>query len=144
MPGAQDMSMIEINKNPSARELRFFGILFTLFFALIGGLLWWRYDAPTTALVLWIAAGAVLIGYSAVPSMRRPAYLGWMYAAYPIGWIVSHLILLIVYYLVLSPVGLLNRLFRRDPMQRRWDPTAATYWKPHRPASGPERYFRQY
>ena len=43
-------------------------------------------------------------------------FLGWMYAAFPIGWTISHLLLLAVYYFVLTPVGLALRLTGRDPV----------------------------
>ena len=67
-----------------------------------------------------------------------------MYAVYPIGWTVSHLALAVVYYLVVTPIGLLMRLFGRDPMRRKFDPSATTYWQPHESPDEPERYFRQF
>ena len=93
------MALIEINKDPSRRELNWFGLVFALFFGLVGALVCWKFDARTTAAVIWITAGAVTVMYYVVPPIRRPVYLGWLFAAYPIGWVVSHLLMAIIYYL---------------------------------------------
>jgi hypothetical protein len=71
-------------------------------------------------------------------------YIGWMYLAFPIGWTVSHVLLAVTYYLVLTPIGLIMRAVGRDPMRRRLDPEAKSYWIEHRPDRDPSRYFRQY
>jgi hypothetical protein len=80
----------------------------------------------------------------AVPSFLRYVYVGMAYLAFPIGWVVSHLVLAAVYYLVLTPVGLLLRGFRYDPMNRRFDPHAESYWTPRESADDVQRHFRQF
>ncbi len=138
------MSVISINKTPSKRDLAWFGLTFLSFFGLIGLVVWWRAGSLRAAVILWAAAGAVTAVYYAVPPCRRAIYLGWMYAAFPIGWIISHLVLATVYYLVLTPTGLLMRLFGRDPMHRKFAPQATTYWIPVKPEPDKRRYFRQF
>lgn len=138
------MAFIEINKNPSRRELNWFGILLPLFFALIGAVCWWRAWSETAASVLWmIAAGAGAV-YWLAPPLRRTIYLGWMYAALPMGWMVSHALLAMIYYLVFTPIGLVMRCVGYDPMHRRIDRAATSYWieRPAAPNAG--RYFRQF
>ena len=68
--------------------------------------------------------------YYAIPNVRRLLYLGWMRVFYPIGWVVSHLLLAIVYYLVLTPIGLVMRLFGGDPMHRGFDRSAKLLVRP--------------
>jgi hypothetical protein len=87
-----------------------------------------------------IGAAAVL----ASPAFGKALYVGWMYAALPMGWTVSHIILGVIFYLVFAPMGLVMRLFGRDAMHRRLDRAAATYWIEHNPAGKPSRYFRQF
>ena len=82
--------------------------------------------------------------YYAIRPFRRPIYLGWMYAVFPIGWVISHTVLALTYYLVLTPIGLLMRGLGRDPMERRFDRDGETYWTPHEPSEDPARYFRQF
>jgi len=49
-----------------------------------------------------------------------------------------------VYYGVLTPIALLLRLRGHDPMRRRFDPDAKTYWQPHKPPTDRSRYFKRY
>jgi len=138
------MAMIEINKKPSRRELNWFGALFASCFGLFAGLIWWRFDAPRVAQVIWVGAAAITVVYYSVPPLRRLLYIGWMYAVFPLGWTVSHLILVIVYYVVVTPTGLIMRLFGHDALQRRVDNESQSYWLEHRPGGDPARYFRQF
>ena len=50
----------------------------------------------------------------------------------------------IVFYVVLTPVGLIFRAIGRDPLHRRFEPTASTYWVPREPARDAQRYYRQF
>ncbi len=138
------MALIALNKNPSRRELLVFGALFALFFGLIGGLIWWRFQAPTVAYVLWSVAAFITILFYAVRPIRKPIYLGWIHLAFPIGWVISHVAMALIYYLVFTPIGLIMRLFGHDPMERRLNRDAETYWTPHQPSGDPARYFRQF
>ncbi len=138
------MALIELNKNPSRRELFIFGALFALFFGLIGGLIWWRFQAPTVAYVLWSVAAFITILFYAVRPIRKPIYLAWIHLAFPIGWVISHVAMALIYYLVFTPIGLIMRLLGRDPMERRFERGAETYWTPHQPSEDPARYFRQF
>ena len=66
-----------------------------------------------------------------------------MVAAFPIGWTVSHLLLGSIFYLVITPIGLLLRALGHDPMERKFDREAKTYWIEHERAET-ARYFRMY
>jgi len=138
------MAVIEINKNPSRRELLVFGLLLLIFAGIVGGLIWYKFGAPGIAQKVWIVGGVLVAAFYAIPPIRRPLYLGWMYAAFPIGFVVSHVILALIYYLVFTPIGLLLRLFGKDPMSRKIDREAASYWVEHDPHRDPARYFRQF
>ncbi len=138
------MAVIEINKNPSRKELAWFGLMFLAFFGLVGGVVWWRLQAHTVAYGLWGAAAVIVAAYYAVPSLQRPIYLGWLYAAFPIGWVVSHVVMGVIYYLVLTPFALVFRLIGRDALERRIDKGAKTYWVEHKTGADPQRYFKQF
>lgn len=140
------MALLEINWDPSRRELRqFAGIWFPAFFALIGGLICWNLGyLPTAVLVVWVVAGVVSVAGLINPSWIKPVFVLWMAAAFPIGWTVSHLLLGAIFYLVMTPVGMLMRLLGRDPMERRLDRSAKTYWVEHNPGGNVARYFKQF
>jgi hypothetical protein len=137
------MSLIEKNREPGVRELKWFGLLLGLFFLLIGALIGWQTGSRTAGIVLATIGLSLAAIYYAVPPLRRTIFLVWMALVYPIGWTISHLVLALTYYLVLTPIGLMLR-WVRDPMQRSFDASAATYWTEHDPASDPKRYFRQF
>ncbi len=138
------MSEIQVNRDLSERQLVLSGFLLALFVGLVGGLFHWQFGLPTTGLVIWCAGAVVVLAYFAVPRWRLPIYLGWVYTVFPIGWVVSHVILAIVFYVMFTLIGLLMRMFGRDPMRRRLDPEATTYWIDKPQAPGADQYFHQY
>ena len=136
--------MIEINWNPSRRELKqFAGIWFPAFFALVGALVLYHTGSPIVAAS--ISGSGVLLSVFGFffPPLVRPIFVAWMCAAYPIGWAVSHLLLAIVFFLVITPIGWGLRVLRRDPLEREFDRSASTYWIPHKQARDSKQYFRQ-
>ena len=139
------MALISINKNPGDRELRQFACIFLpLFCVVLGCLLYFKWNHPNEA---WIpgavAVVSALVGFI-VPRAIKPIFVGSMYVTFPIGWVMSHILLMGMFYLVLTPIGLLMRLFGYDPMQRKLDRAANTYWIPHKPNVNLKRYFKQY
>ena len=90
--------------------------------------------------VAFVIGGAGLLK----PAWIRPVYLVLTIAAWPVGWAMSFVLLGIIYYLVVTPLGLLLRLFGHDPLTRRFEGTAKSYWVERPVASGFDRYFRQF
>jgi len=139
------MSIIRINRNPSARQLNQFGLIWLGFMAFFGAVAWFKLAAPAAAVALWAAAVVVPVIGWALPSFMRLVFLGMSYAAWPIGFVVSHVILALVYYLVMTPIGVLMRLFGYDPMTRRGDRAGESRWVERAESErGPESYFRQF
>lgn len=137
------MSLLRLNTTPSCRDLRVFSALWLLFLG-VAGVMAWRRGATEIAEALWAVAAAGGATGLIFPGAMRYVYLASVYAAFPIGWAMSHLILGAVYYLVLTPMGLIMRLLRHDPLARRFDPHAKTYWRKREAAREPESYFRQH
>jgi hypothetical protein len=137
------MSLIRINRTPSAGDLRVFATLWLVVFggvSLAAAGRGWEVAA-------WVAGGAsVVVGLTGWirPHAVRMVYLVACFAAAPVGFVVSHLLLAAIYFLVLTPVALLMRLARKDPLERRFDPRRSTYWTTREPARPPESYFRQH
>jgi hypothetical protein len=96
--------------------------------------------------LLWLAIGGAAAGavFWVAPQIARPFYLAWYFFACCIGIVVSNALLIAFYYLVITPAGLIMRVLGRDPMQRRLDPAAATYWRDAEKGVAPQRYFRQF
>src|SRR6185312_14759421 len=131
------MALVEINWNPDEKELRTFGLVCLVGFAVIGSIVAWRSGAfgtpfgwhkPWELPILLSAAGVALAIIGALrPVALRWVYMTWMAMAYPIGWTVSHVLLAIVYFGVFSFVGVVFRIVGYDPLQRRFDREARTY-----------------
>ncbi len=137
------MSLIRINRNLSRRQLAVFGVAWLVFFAAMGFIVHGRGGA-TTAVVLWAVAAVVpAIGW-ARPNFMRAVYLGMIYITFPIGFVVSYLMLIAIYYLMITPLGLVMRVFGYDPMSRRLDPVARSYWVARHPPATIDRYFHQF
>ena len=138
------MRLIQIDHNPSRRQLNVFGVIWLVFFGAIGGAVFYKGGSTAVAAALCVPAAAVPAAGWAVPAFMRAVYLGMAYASLPIGLVVSYLILALVYYVVLVPIGLVMRLFGHDPMNARFDPEAETYWSRCEQNDGIESYFRQF
>ena len=138
------MALLDINRRPKAKELRWFGVLLAGFVVVAGAFAYWRFEAPAAARVIWVGGASLAAVYAVIPALRRWVYLGWLYAAFPIGWTVSHLLLGATYYLVLTPIGLLVRWTKGDPLGRTLDRSASSYWAERRPVRDVRRYFRQF
>jgi hypothetical protein len=136
------MSLIRINRNPSGRQLAVFALAWLVFAAAAGAVLWHHGHLAAAASVWELAAAVPIIG---VISRRllRLIYLGLCYAAYPVGFVVSHVAVALVYYLALTPIGLTMRLLRYDPLKRAFDRSAQTYWVRRGEKKPVENYFRQ-
>ena len=137
------MAVVEINHQPSRRDLWVFGLGLPAAAAVIGALRWWR-GHETSAEIFWALGATLLLAFMLVPPARRYLYLGWMYLLFPISFTVSHLILGGLYFGVITPVAFILRLLGRDPMRRKFDRAATTYWDAHEQARDSEQYFRQY
>lgn len=138
------MSLIRVHPDPSRRQLAVFAAAWAVFFAAAGTGILARGGSAALAGVVWATAAALpAIGWLS-PRLLRMAYLGTAWLAFPIGFVVSYLILAAVYYLVLTPTGLLMRALGHDPLGRRFDAGAESYWTPRKAEGSLKRYFRQF
>jgi hypothetical protein len=139
------MALIEINRDPTARQVRQFSLFWLSGFLLVlAGLAVARYGSPAAAVALVIGAGTSIVLGLIRPDWMRRVFVAWMCAAFPIGWAISHLLLVVIYYLVITPIGLAMRATGYDPLARRIDRQATTYWTPRKPPTDPASYFRQF
>ena len=108
------------------RDLRKFGLLVGGVFALIGGWLLFRHKGAWPYL---LAPGGLLmmLGLLAPRSLKHP-YRLWMGMAFFLGSIVSTAILTLFYFLIVTPIGLLARMFGKDFLSLKLDPACASYW----------------
>jgi hypothetical protein len=98
--------------------LRKFGLTTGAIVALLFGfLLPWLFNL-SHALWPWILAAILVFWALVLPTSLAPVYKGWMKVGMVLGFINTHIILFLLYYLVFFPVGLVIRIAGRDPMAR--------------------------
>jgi Saxitoxin biosynthesis operon protein SxtJ len=124
------------------RQLRDFGLLVGGIFGVIG--LWpllWRQQSPRLwALTLFVV---LVVPALAAPRVLAPAYRAWMKLAEVLAWVNTRIVLGVVFYGVVTPIGLVMRALGRDPMRRQFDRTGDSYRVPctPRPATHMLRQF---
>ncbi|NIN00427.1 MAG: hypothetical protein GTO24_20810 [candidate division Zixibacteria bacterium] len=109
-------------------ELRKFGITVGIVFGLLGGLLVW--GGKNDFYLCFAVSFCLLAAGSFMPLLLKPVYRVWMAFAAIMGWIMTRVVLGMLFYLVLTPIGLAFRLFRRDILSQKSDRDSQSYWIP--------------
>lgn len=138
------MAIVEHNLKPSRNQLNAFGLLVFLFFGLISVFVWIATGALHFPIIFGVSGAALCGLYFALPPIRLAIYRVWMLAVFPVGWTFSIMAFAIVFYLILTPIGLFMRLFGRDPLKRYPNPNMATYWVERQRKVNATRYFQQF
>jgi hypothetical protein len=95
---------------------------------LLGIAAWNLYRGRTTVLLIFGALGAALVVAGLlVPPAARAFHTAWMRFAVLLGHVNSRVILTLVYYLGVTPYGVVTRLVGRDPLRRRGK-QSESYW----------------
>lgn len=128
--------------NSTSTELT--GRTLTSFALIVGGALivvaafQWRRGAPQWVWVTLIAIAVVLLLAAAVaPSLLKPVYRGWMRLGEALGWVNTRILLTLIFFLVVTPIGLVMRLFGRSPIATA---RRESYWTDVEPHSYGDRH----
>lgn len=109
--------------------LRKFGLTTGVIIVVLFGLFFpWFFDFERIPLWPWAIAGALWVPALLIPVILRPVYTTWMKIGHGLGWVNSRIILGILFYLLILPMGMIMRLFY-DPMTRKKDEAASSYRK---------------
>jgi hypothetical protein len=102
-----------------------------------------RHGRQPYAIASISAAFVLLVLSFAAPAIVRPLADGWLFIGKTVGRITTPILLTIVFVTVVTPLGLLLRLFGSDPLRLKRDPKAKSYWieRKHR-AFAPEDFER--
>jgi hypothetical protein len=115
---------------PSRKDLRKFGLIMAgMIILFFGILLPWLGPLPRSGWT-WVVAGVFAVVGLVAPAALGPVYRLWMKLGHVMGWINSRIILGIVFYAFILPMGLAMRLFGKDPMARRLDLGKTSYRVP--------------
>ena len=117
-------------KTRSFREEREFGLIVGGVFVLLGS--WWLFRGKFfNAAYVFITLGAALVLFGVVlPRLLVVPRKLWMKLAEAMAYVSSRIILAIVFFLVLTPIGVVKRAMGWDPLQRR-SGSRDSFWQPY-------------
>ena len=127
--------MRPMTNHGDAKQLRNFGLMVGGIFCAIG--LWpavIRGESPR----LWALVIGVLLLIPAliVPRTLGPVYRVWMKVGEALGWVNTRILLGVLFYGLITPMGLIRRLLGNDPMRREYERGVESYRVVKRPRSG--------
>jgi hypothetical protein len=136
--------LFEAPGRPGDRQLRQFAWALIVFVTTVLAVRLWRGHVVGPGSMALVAAGFSLGMLGAL----WPRRIEWLFVAAttvtrPIGQVVSELMIVLMYFGVITPVAIVARLVGRDRMRRTFDRSASSYWVRRKPTADPSRYFRQ-
>ena len=120
--------MLEEIKNIKSKksDLRNFGITIGIILLVISVFLFWK---EKESFQIFLAIGIILFLTSiSIPIFLKPVYWIWMIFATILGWIMTRLILSLLFYIIFTSIGLTYRLFGKQFLELRWDKSKDSYW----------------
>ena len=123
--------MVVSEQNPGKKELRKFGITFALVLAVLFGVLLplirHGTELESWALWPWFASSAIAACALFHPASLKLLYTPWMKFAEVAQWVNTRIIMFLMFYLLILPIGLALRLLGKDSMKRKFDKGVESY-----------------
>jgi hypothetical protein len=136
--------MIKIDWNPQNKQLRqFSAIWFPLFCGVIGMMAGYTIGSWHAVKVFWVICATAAVLGAFIPTLIRPVFLLLIVVTFPVGWLVSNLLLILIFYLVVTPIGLLLRVKGHDPLSLRRGGRESMWTKVGRKTKASD-YLKQY
>ncbi len=124
-------------------HLRKFGLTMGVALAIFGGLFFWRGRA--IAPYLFIIAAAFLLLAALAPKVLKPVQTVWMTLAIVLGWVMTRVLLIIVFFIGVTPIAFIARVVGKRFLNLRFEPDRESYWEKREPETrGMERYESQF
>ena len=118
----EEIKNIKIKKS----DIRNIEITVGIILLIISGFLYWK---EKELFQIFLAIGIILFLTAIVlPSVLRPVYWIWMIFAIILGWIMTRVILSLLFFIILTPIGLTLRFFGKQFLELRWDKSKESYW----------------
>ncbi len=128
--------------NLSFSNLKKFGITMGIAFLVIALLIFLKHKHTNLPFLL-ISLG-LFISAVVSPVILKPVYIIWMRFAFILSCINTRLLLLLIFYLVFTPISLILKLFGKDVLERRIDKQCTSYWHQRESAVAAKDYERQF
>lgn len=114
------------NIKTDKKTLKKFGLTFAVVFIILGSLFWWR--GKNYYFYCFIFSSIFLITGFLLPLLLKPIYKLWMALALVLGYVMTRVILSVLFYSILTPVGLIGKLLGNQFLDLKMDKTKESYW----------------
>ena len=118
----EEIKNIKSEKN----DLRQFGITIGVILLIIAGFLFWK-EKESFQILLTFGVTLCILGI-VIPFILKPIYWVWMIFATILGWIMTRVILSLLFYIIVTPIGLIPRFFGKQFLELQWDKSKESYW----------------
>ena len=119
------------NIKTGKKDLRSFGITFGIIFLIIAGFLYYQ-EKDSFQLFIYLAGSFSCLGII-FPIVLKPVYMIWMIFAVILGWFMTRVILSLLFYLIITPIGLVLRLRGKDLLDLKEQKNQKSYWNMRNP-----------
>ena len=118
-----ELKSLEISK----KILRKFGLLVGGIFFLFG--FWIYYSSHSFVGIIFLFIGILLFAFGLLfPNALSSAYKVWMGLAFALGWIMSRVLLIVLFYFVLTPVGFIAKIVGKKFLDIDYTVKKESYW----------------
>jgi hypothetical protein len=115
------------NIKESEKDLRKFGLTIGIIIILIAALLFWK-QKPSFIYFFPVGLFLVLAGIL-TPALLRPLNKGWMIFSVLLGWVMTRVILSVLYYIILTPIGIIAKISGKKFLELKIDKSKESYWE---------------
>ncbi|PIW69226.1 MAG: hypothetical protein COW08_08235 [Ignavibacteriales bacterium CG12_big_fil_rev_8_21_14_0_65_30_8] len=115
------------NIKETKKDLKKFGLSVGIVLFLISVLLYWF--EQSSYLIFGIIGLSLIILALVFPKILKPLNKIWMSIAVILGWFMSRVILIILFYIILTPIGIILKIFRKKFLNLKIDKSTDTYWE---------------
>lgn len=136
------MQWSDVRRPVSEKTLQQFGYLLSVLVLGLAAQQSWSHGITWRSLVIGSLAVCIALTAWSRPQLFRAIYSTWMIVVFPLGWVVSRVVLAAIYFGIMTPVGFILRRRGHDPLSLKAE-KQGTFWRKRREDTEPSRYLRQ-
>jgi hypothetical protein len=114
------------NIKTGEKDIRIFGITMGIILLIIAAFLFLK-EKDSFQLFIYIAGSFISLGFL-IPIILKPIYLVWMIFAVILGWFMTRVIISLLYYIIITPIGLFLRIIGKDLLDLKEKKNKKSYW----------------
>lgn len=114
-------------KEVKTKDLREFGIVLGVILGVFGGIHLVKGHTNVYPWFFWFGGVSLLLGVF-FPKIIKPLFIVFTKVAHSIGWFNTRVILILLYYILLTPIGIMMKVFGKDNLNKKINKEEKSYW----------------